>query len=232
MGWKDPEFRERWGLVVSSVQAFATLGAFLVAIVGVWRVAPIITYQVEKQRAERIPTAMAPTSGSELGTRFANEALAWWSPRVLAYARIVELVRTQEGRAGELSFQLLEGEDPGTGLRAPDLLIVAARLPGLDEEVLRVEVNDRAMQPGHFIQRQINHGFFEELDRATRRRVEAALEHYAKSHMLPRIPPPHVRADMSADEIADEIGLHQDDRVTAARQIPGLVEIIEDAARG
>ena len=76
MDWKDPEFRERWGLIVASVQAFATLGAFLVAIVGVWRVAPIITYQVEKQRAERIPTAMAPTSGSELATRFANEALA------------------------------------------------------------------------------------------------------------------------------------------------------------
>jgi hypothetical protein len=29
MGWKDPEFRERWGLIVSTIQALATLGAFL-----------------------------------------------------------------------------------------------------------------------------------------------------------------------------------------------------------
>jgi hypothetical protein len=35
MGWKDPEFRERWGLIVSTIQALATLGAFLVAAVGI-----------------------------------------------------------------------------------------------------------------------------------------------------------------------------------------------------
>ena len=63
MGWRELEYRERWSLVVSTIQALATLGAFTVALVGVWRVAPIITYQVEKQKSEPIPVALGAGAG-------------------------------------------------------------------------------------------------------------------------------------------------------------------------
>jgi len=232
MGWRDLEYRERWSLIVSTIQALATLGAFLVAIVGIWRVAPIITYQVEKQRAEPIPLAVGGGTGSALAGRFVNDALEWWSPRVVAYGRIVELVKTRTGRGWELSFELQKGVGVGDDALTSDVLVVHARHAKHEDETLRVEVNESAIQPGHFIQRQINGGFFERLEPDLRRQVEVAVEHYARNHMLPRIPPPHIRADMSIEEVADEIALHQDDRETAARQIPGLAEVIEEVTRG
>ncbi len=231
MGWRELDFRERWSLVVATIQAVATLGAFAVAIVSIWRVAPIITYQVEKQKSEPIPLAIGERSGSALASHFANDALEWWSPRVVAYGRIVELVKTRKGRGYELSFELIEGVGANGELRS-DVLVVHAKHPRRDDETIRVEVNERAMQPGHYIQRQINYGFFDKLERRQRKRVEVAVEHYARNHILPRIPPPHIRADMSIDEIAEEIALHQDDREVAARQIPGLFEVIEEASRG
>jgi len=232
MGWQDLEFRERWSLIVSTIQAVATAGAMLVAVVGIWRVAPIITYQVEKQRTEPLPLVVPETSGSPLAKRFADEALAWWSPRVATYDRIVELVRTREKRGTEIGFELIGDVGADGEEIEPGVLVVTADQPGREAETLRVEVNEQAMQPALFIQRQINTGFFEGLDPEVRRRVEAAVESYSRSHMLPRIPAPHLRADMSLDEIANEISHHRDDRLTAARQIPGLVEIIEDAIRG
>ena len=232
MGWKELDYRDRWGLVVSTIQALATLGAFAVALISIWRVAPIITYQVEKQRAEQIPLALGETSGSDLARHFANDALEWWSPRVVAYGRIVELASGEAGRAWELSFDLQKGVPVGEGPLTVDVLTVHAHHPRREDETIRVEVNEHAMQPGHYIQRQINGGFFDGLDRSQRRQVEVAVEHYSRNHILPRIPPPHIRADMSIEELAAEIALHQDDRETAARQIPGLVEVIEEASRG
>jgi hypothetical protein len=196
-------------------------------------VAPIITYQVEKQRAEALPVAMGETSGSEIATRFTTEAIAWWTPRVRDYARIIELIRTREDAGLEVSFELIEApEDAGSGTWKADVLVVAAKHPREEDEVIRVEVNDRAMTLAHFLQRQINQGFFEEVDPEARERIETAVANYARLHVLPQIPPLHVRADMSLDEIADEISHHQDDRIRAARQVPALVEIIENAARG
>jgi hypothetical protein len=155
LGWRDLEYRERWSLVVSTIQAFATLGAFMVALIGIWRVAPIITYQVEKQRAEALPVAMGETSGSEIATRFTTEAIAWWTPRVRDYARIIELIRTREDAGLEVSFELIEApEDAGSGTWKADVLVVAAKHPREEDEVIRVEVNDRAMTLAHFLIRR------------------------------------------------------------------------------
>lgn len=230
MAWKDLDFKERWSLLAATVQAAATLGAFAVALVGIWRVAPIITYQVEKQRAEPLSVALAPTSGSPLARQFAEQALDWWAPRVADYARIVELVRTRDDKGLDVAFELIPGRSEG-GEWSSDVLVFVSRGAEQEDEVIRIEVNERALQLGHFLQRQINRGFFDDLEPDTRRRVEAAVEHYAKTHVLPQIPPLHIRAGMSLDEVGEEIGHHQDDRVTAAQQIPALIEIIENAMR-
>ncbi|MDJ0790216.1 MAG: hypothetical protein QNK05_25760 [Myxococcota bacterium] len=232
MAWKDLDFKERWSLVAATIQATATLGAFAVALVGIWRVAPIITYQVEKQKADPVSVGLAPISGSPLARRFARQTLEWWNPRVADYARIVELIRTREDEGVEVDYELIPGRPDG-GQGSADLLVVASRRPGEEEEeVLRIEVNARALRLGHFVQREINRGFFQDLEPEVRKRVEVAVEHYAKTHVLPQIPPLHIREGMSLDQIAEEISHHQDDRVTAARQIPALVEIIEGAIRG
>ena len=54
MGLSDIKFSERLGLIAVLVQAGATVGMLIVAIVGITQVAPIITYQTSQieQRKE------------------------------------------------------------------------------------------------------------------------------------------------------------------------------------
>lgn len=233
MGWKDLEFSERWSLLVSTVQALATVGAFLVAAVGIWRVAPIITYQIERQKSETLPQVGAAAPDSALSSRFVNEVVAWWVPRVRAYGRIVELIRTREQQGTDLTYDLVLAPKTGPGeVPQPDILVVRAVRGSRAPEVVTVAVNEQALRLGHFIQREVNRGAFAALDPDARERVERAVESYVQAHILPKTPPPHLRGGMTLDEIADEIAHHQDDRAHAARQIEGLREIIEAASRG
>ena len=48
MGWKEISLKDRWIMVAATLQALAAVGTFLVALVGIWKVAPIITYQVQQ----------------------------------------------------------------------------------------------------------------------------------------------------------------------------------------
>jgi hypothetical protein len=233
LGWKDLDFSERWSLLVSTIQALATVGAFLVAAIGIWRVTPIITYQIERQKSEALPEVGAAAPESALSSQFVNEVVGWWVPRVRAYARTVELIRTREQQGAQLSYELVLAPKAGPGeLPQPDLLVVRAVRGARAPEVVTVPVNEQALRLGHFIQREVNRGAFAALEPETRQRVEHAVESYVRAHILPRTPPPHLRSGMTLDEIADEIAHHQDDRVNAARQIEGLREIIEGASRG
>ena len=45
MAWSDLKTSERWSIFVGAVQASATLGMFAVAVYGLTKVGPIITYQ-------------------------------------------------------------------------------------------------------------------------------------------------------------------------------------------
>jgi hypothetical protein len=42
--WRALDRKDRWSLITGSLQAAATIGMFLVALVGIWKVTPIITY--------------------------------------------------------------------------------------------------------------------------------------------------------------------------------------------
>lgn len=50
MAWKDLDYQGRVSVLTSGVQAAATFGMFLVAIIGIWKVTPIITYQVQQMQ--------------------------------------------------------------------------------------------------------------------------------------------------------------------------------------
>ena len=85
MGWKDMDYKERWTMVIAAVQSFAALGTFIAAIVGVWRVAPIITYQIQQQvlqQQKEAEQAAAAMPSSEVANRVVGDVMSWWTAQV------------------------------------------------------------------------------------------------------------------------------------------------------
>ena len=88
MGWKDLDFRERTSLMTSAIQAAATFGMFLVAVIGIWKVTPIITYQVEKQASDLSQIAVEPHTHP-----LVIDALSWWGSHMQSYDRLIEILK-------------------------------------------------------------------------------------------------------------------------------------------
>ncbi len=236
MGWKTLDFKERWVLMATGFQALAAVGTFLVALIGIWSVTPIITYQTyqieQKQEAEkeaaRMKTKLFPTGQVE--EVFVDDVLTWWQSQVQAYERILELIANQTKRGLKITFEVVEAGAPSTvpGV-TPDLLIVRSTDPNGKTEILKVPVNANAMTPSQYLQCKINQGAFSALDSAQRDRVEMAVGRYLHKYMLPKVPPAYVRQDMSLKELYNEISLHQDHRRESTRQIRALRGIVEAA---
>ncbi|UCE31591.1 MAG: hypothetical protein JSW68_01130 [Burkholderiales bacterium] len=230
MAWKDLDTRDRWLMATAALQAAATIGTFLVALVGIWQVAPIITYQVQQQQAEaqrasQIETGETPTA------RFSSDAANWWAGQVDDYQRILDLTGPRAASGLAVSFEVIEHGTttiaPGV---TPDLLVLTATGPGGGIETVKVPVNESAMVPAQYLQCRINQGVFAGLDGAERARVETAVQRYIQRYMVPGVPPAHVRAEMSLRELHDEIALHQARRVEALQHLQGLRAMLDSLA--
>jgi hypothetical protein len=227
MGWKDLEYRERMSLVTSSLQASATFGMFLVALIGIWKVTPIITYQVQQQESEVAQIAVEPHTDP-----LVVDALGWWSGHMRDYRRLVEILGEAEEKGLDASFDILQaaGSEIVPGVR-PDLLVVSAVDSKGEQEVISVPVNENAMAPSQYIRYRVNQGAFASLPDAQRRSVEIAVERYINRVMVPVVPPLIVRADMSLEELRFEISMTRHHREEALRHIKGLEEIVTAAMR-
>jgi len=231
MPWKDLGTKDRWLLVTAGLQAAATLGTFLVALVGIWQVAPIITYQVQQQEAKTEKNARQDV-GDSVTDRFAADAVNWWAAQVASYARIVELTGREGARERTVTFQLVaQGSTSIAPGLAPDLLVVKAVDRAGSTEEVKVAVNENAMAPAQYLQCRINQGVFAGLDSPARSRVEIATQRYLQRYMVPGVPPPHVRADMSLPQLHREIALHQERRVEALQHMLGLKDMLDAALR-
>jgi hypothetical protein len=235
MPWRDLGTKDRWQLVASALQAVATVGTFFAAVVGLWKVTPIITYQVQQQeaQAERVAQAVMPSTllGEAVTDRFVDDVVRWWSGEVASYQRIVDL--TGGGPRGrKVTFELIAAGAttvaPGV---VPDLLVVTATGPGSASETVKVAVNEHAMSPSQYLQRRVNQGFFAELDAATRTKVEVALQRYIYRQMVPRVPPVHVQPTMSLEQLHDEVVLDQSQRVETLQHLLGLKTMLEGVLR-
>ena len=239
--WKNMEYKERWLLVCSALQATAAVGTFLAAVVGLWSVAPIITYHIEQQekstqreKASESEGLLAPrTTAAEpsaVAQRFVADVLAWWTPQVDGYQRIMDLTATPTKDAVKVGFKIVQSTDvaniPGGTV---DLLVVTATDPAGRAETVQVPVNANAMPPSQYIQCKINQGAFAALDPESRRRVEQAIGRYLHAYMLPKVTPAYVRSDMSVEQLRTAISYHQDQRLEASRHIRALAGIIDAA---
>ena len=235
MPWKDLGTKDRWQLVASALQAVATVGTFCVAVVGIWKVTPIITYQVQQQeaQAERATrTIVPPVVGETVTDRFAGDAVSWWAAQVASYQRILDVTGPTAPRASKVSFQVIVGGAttiaPGV---TPDMLVVTVTGPGGEIESIKVPANEHAMSPAQYLQCRVNQGVFAELDATKRTAVEVAVQRYIHRHMVPRVPPVNVQPDMSLKQLHDEISLHQGQRVEALQHLLGLRDMLDGVMR-
>ena len=195
MGWKELEYRDRVRLMSSAVQAAASIGMFFIALIGIWKVTPIITYQVEQQKSDLAQLAPEPHTDP-----LVVEALGWWGGHMRSLDRMVEVLGEAEKRGQDVSFEILPGAGPEIvpGM-SPDLLVVTVDAAG-KQETISVPVNNDAMMPSQFIRYKLNQGAFASLPETQRQNVERAVERYINRVMVPVVPPLIVRADMSLDE--------------------------------
>ncbi len=220
MGWRQLNFKERWSLATSGLQAAATFAMLIVAIVGIWKVTPIITYQVQQQQSELAQMVPEPNTDP-----LVVDALAWWTKQLRGYRGVVNLIDHSVRRGQEVSFDLLPGG--GTAIASgvsPDLLVVTT-----DGETVSVPVNQNAMSPSQYLRFRVNQGAFAGLPEEQRRRVELEVERYINRHMVPAVPPITVRADMTIGELRTEVALNAHHRDEALRHIKGLEETIAAA---
>jgi hypothetical protein len=231
MTWKDLTSKDRWLIFTAALQAAATVGTFLVALVGFWKVTPIITYQVQQQESRALQAAAAP-AGDTVTDRFAADAVSWWSAQVASYQRILDLTGSGAPRGLKVSFEVIaDGTTAIASALTPDLLVVTAVAPDGKVETVRVPVNDDAMPPSQYLQCRLNQGVFAGLDATKRTRVETAVQRYVNRHMVPRVPSAHVRDTMSLAQLHDEIALHQSRRVEALQHLLGLKDMLDSALR-
>jgi len=220
MGWKQLNFKERWSLATSGLQAAATFGMLVVAIFGVWKVTPIITYQVQQQQSELAQMVPEPNTDP-----LVVDALTWWTKQLRGYRSVVTMIDDSVRQGQEISFEILPGG--GTAIArgvSPDLLVVTTTGPG--GQNVSVPVNQNAMSPSQYVRFRINQGAFAGLPEEKRQRVELAVERYMNRHMVPAVPPITVRPDMMIGELRTEVALNAHHRDEALRHIKGMEQII------
>ena len=106
--WKGLDRKDRWSLVSGSLQAAATWGMFFVALVGIWKVTPIITYQVQRQESQAEQESAQQLDGSPTDI-FAADALKWWMAQVHSFRRIIEVTGSSAPRDKKVAFELIQG---------------------------------------------------------------------------------------------------------------------------
>lgn len=225
MGWKELEFRERWSLMVAGIQAVSTFGMLILAVVGIWKVTPIITYQVQQQESE-----LAQMVAQQDTDPLVADALNWWTERMRSYRRVVALIDDAASRGHGVTFEVQEGAAPAVAEGVyPDLLVITATGGPAPRESVSVPVNEKAMSPSQYVQFKLNQGAFSSLPEQQRYNVETAIERYVNRVMLPKVPAILVRNDMSLNDLRLEIAMRENQREEALRHIKGLEEVIAAA---
>lgn len=225
--WRALDRKDRWNLITGSLQAAATIGMFLVALIGIWKVTPIITYQVQQQEVQAERAKVQPLTGSQTDV-FVADALNWWIGQVQSFKRIIEVTGAGAPKDSRVAFKLVKsgGTSIAPGV-APDLLVVTVTDRQGKAESITVPVNEHAMSPSQYLQCRINQGAFAGLGAGKREEAEVAVERYINRHMLPKVPPARVKADATLKQVHAEVQLHQHRREEALEHLRGLKGVLD-----
>ena len=240
--WSEIKANERLGLIAVIVQASATVGMLIVAIIGISQVAPIITYQTyqieqkKEEEAEKKAQLEKATLDTRLPThsvvadRFVNDVLGWWTNQVESYQQIMNAIENKDKQQMKVTFKVVSAKTDSSGvISSPDFLIVTAIRPAGKKQVIKVAVNEGAMNPNQYIQCKINQGLLYDMPAPEREKVELAISRYINEGMVSKVPPAYVQSDMTLKQLYEAISFHQVQRVEAITQIRALHGVIEAA---
>lgn len=242
MGSSDLKPGERWGLLVSGIQALATVGMFVVAVFGITKVAPIITYQTYQieQKQQKEETEKQQEKQPEVGLvervprhspsadRFVKDVLDWWTHQVEGYQKIMDLIRNSAKQKTKITYRVVAAkQSKDEAIPSPDFLVVTATSATGKRQTIKVAVNERAMNPNQYIQCKINQGMLYDMAEPDRQRVEMAITRYINEGMVNKVPPAYVQSDMTLRQLDEAISYHQQQRVEAIRQIKALEGVID-----
>ena len=232
--WKTLGLQQRWTLIVLTVQAAATTGTLIAALVGLWTVSPIITYRIEQQeRGKRTEQEITLPDTDPVTARFVEDVHAWWQDRIESYQRVLELIGEREDADLNIRYEILEAPQiAGVDESRSDILVLTATDRAGRTRVAKAPINEGAMPLTQYIQYRLNHGAFSELDETKREKVDAAVSQYMRFYMVPGVPPPYIGTNMSPEEIASEIRSCQKLRIDAFKHIQALNAVIEVALVG
>jgi len=226
MGWKSLEYKGGWTLIIATIQSIATLGTFIVALVGISRVTPLISYQIERQQDdESTKSILSLLQSEEAADKFVGEALGWLTVQVKNYQHIMDLIKRRDQRNLDVTYDIEES----TTQNVPDILVVTAVNVDGKAEMVKVPINSKVMSPTQYIQQKINKGSFSSLDSRKRLKVENSITSYMKAHMQPKVPPPYIRLGMSLQQVYEEISYSQDHRNDTIKHIRALKGVIDEA---
>jgi hypothetical protein len=231
----DIENKQRASLIAAIVQAGATVGLLIVAVIGLQQVAPIITYQTyqieQKEEAEKKLLSDKASLEAKLPKHsavvdhFVNDVLTWWTNQVESYQQIMNLIKAKDIK---VSFKVVGTQQDGRGVvSAPDFLIVTAVSATGKKQVIKVAVNEGAMNPNQYIQCKINQGLLSGIPEPDREKVEIAVNRYIHEGMVNKVPPAYVQPDMTVNQVYEAISYQQKQRVEAIAQIRALHGVIE-----
>jgi len=243
----EKKFRARLALTAAIVQALATVGMFIVAIFGIFKVAPIITYQtyqIEQKQEEEIKKKekeeQAEEEQAELETklpkhsvsadRFVNDVLGWWTNQVESYQKIMDMIANKNKQQLNIAFKIVGAKsDDSESIASPDFLIVNATDATGKKQVVKVAVNEKAMNPNQYIQCKINQGTLYDMTATDRQKAEMAITRYIHQGMVNKVPPAYVQSDMTLKQLREAISYHQAQRVEAIKQVRALQGVVETA---
>jgi hypothetical protein len=213
-----------------------------VAVYGLTKVAPIITYQTfqieQKKEEQDKKEETKPKDNTQLvpkapkyslsGERFVNDVLGWWTNQVESYQQVMDMIKKQGAK--KISFKVLEArERDGETIKSPDFLVVNATDASGKKQTVKVAVNERAMNPTQYIQCKINQGMLYDMAEPERKKVEIAITRYINSGVVGKTPPAYIQSDMSIQDVYEAISFHQAQRVQAIQHIRALNGVIEAA---
>ena len=97
------------------------------------------------------------------------------------------------------------------------------------KQVVKVAVNEKAMNPTQYIQCKINQGTLYDMTATDRHKAEIAITRYIHQGMVNKVPPAYVQSDMTLKQLREAISFHQAQRVEAIKQVRALQGVIDTA---
>ncbi len=130
----------------------------------------------------------------------------------------------------KVTFKVVGAKQDSSGaVSSPDFLVVTAISAAGKKQVIKVAVNEGAMNPNQYIQCKINQGLLFDMVEPEREKAEIAISRYINEGMVNKVPPAYVQSDMTLKQVYEAISYQQAQRVEAIAQIRALHGVIEAA---